>query len=265
MDDSEKIAKLIHTHRDEDHEAIRSRLQGLRVADAAEVFNLVPSLGEAAEVLGLLSPESAIEILEQPTLERREKLVAQLPPERAAQLLEGMAADQRTAIVRDMSEHCRRLLLPMLSGAARMEVERQLQYPKDTAGELMTTEFVRLDPSMTVVQALDHIRQVGRSRETIYACYVVDPESGRLQGVVSLRDLVMSEPEHPIREVMRPNPVTTTVGEPQKDLAHKFSKYNLLAVPVLETDGRIVGFVTVDDIIDAMVELQTDTVLRMGG
>jgi magnesium transporter len=265
MDDLEKIAKSIHLHRDEDHEAIRSRLQGLRPADAAEVLNLVPSLGEAAEMLGLVSPDTAIAVLEQPTLERREKLVSQLPSERAAQLLEGMAADQRTAIMRNLSEHCRRLLLPMLSGKARMEVERQLQYREGTAGELMTTEFVRLDPSMQVAQALDHIRQVAKSRETIYACYVVEPGSSRLQGVVSLRDLVMAKPNRPITEVMRPHPVTATVDEPQKDLSRKFSKYNLLAVPVLETDGRLVGFVTVDDIIDAIVDIQTDTVLRMGG
>lgn len=260
----QKIAQLVHIHRNEDHETIRSRLQALPAPDVAEVLNLVPSLGEAAEALELLSPESAIEVLDQPTLERRENLIEQLPPDRAAQMLEGLAADQRTAIVRNMSDHGRRLLLPMLSGEARMEVERQLQYAEGTAGELMTTEFVRLDPGLTVSRALDHIRHVGRSRETIYSCYVVEPESGRLQGVVSLRDLVMSEPERPTGEVMRIHPVSATVDEPLKDVAHKFSKYNLLAVPVLEADGRIVGFVTVDDIIDAMVEEQTDTVLRLG-
>jgi magnesium transporter len=145
-----------------------------------------------------------------------------------------------------------------------MEVECQLQHPEGTAGDLMSTEFVSLGASMTVAQALNHIRDVGRDRETIYAAYIVEAGTNRLMGVVSLRDLVMAEPTRLIQEVMQCHPVTVGVLEPQKDVAYKISKYNLLAVPVLEADGRIVGFITVDDVIDALVEEQTKTILRMG-
>jgi magnesium transporter len=96
-----------------------------------------------------------------------------------------------------------------------------------------------------------------------YACYVTEPESGRLLGAVSLRDLVMAEPERRVAEVMRRKPITVTVNEDQESLAHKIAKYNLLAVPVLEQDGRVVGFVTVDDVIDVLVEEQTEDILRM--
>src|SRR5262249_44076026 len=136
--------------------------------------------------------------------------------------------------------------------------------PEDTAGDLMTTEFVRLEPGMAVGQALGHIQDVARERETIYACYVVESGSGRLLGAVTLRDLVMADPACPVEKVMRTNPVAVGALEPRKDLIRKIAKYNLLAVPVLEADGRVVGFVTVDDVIDAMIQAQTDQVLRLG-
>src|SRR6185369_2132500 len=97
-----------------------------------------------------------------------------------------------------------------------------------------------------------------------YACYVLEPASGRLLGAVSLRDLVLADPAATVAAVMRKNPVAIGAHEPQQRVAEKISKYNLLAVPVLETDGQVVGFVTVDDVIDVMVEEETNTALRMG-
>lgn len=262
--DVQEMAGVIHLHRDEDHEKIRQMLQGLPPADIADVLNAVPSLGEAAEVLGLIPLAQAIQVVEQGILHRRSALLEQMPPDFAAKILDGMAADERTAIVRTMSAHGQRLLLPLLSEPSRKELELQLQYPEGTAGDLMTTEFVRLAPTMTAGQSLAHIREVARDRETIYACYVVEPETNKLLGALSLRDLVMADPARPVREIMRSHPVTVRTQDPQKDVAQKISKYNLLAVPVLESDGRVVGFVTVDDVIDVLMEEQTNAVLRMG-
>jgi magnesium transporter len=247
-----------------DHETIRTMLAALRVPDAVEVLNAVPSLEEAAEVLTLVPLERAIDVCDQPTLQRRGALLEQLPPELAAKLLDGMASDERTAAVREMCDHGRRLVLPLLTASARNEVEQQLKYPPNTAGELMTTEFVRLVPTMTVANSLEKIREIAHHRETIYACYVVEPGTDRLLGAASLRDLVMADAAQPVSAIMRTNPVTVGVLEPAKNAVRKISKYNLLAVPVVEQDGRVVGFVTVDDALDALVEEQTDTVLRMG-
>jgi magnesium transporter len=264
MEDIEQMAAKIHRHRDEDHETIRAMLAALRVPDVVEVLNAVPSLEEAAEVLTLMPLERAVDLCDQPTLHRRGALLEQLPSDLAAKVLNAMASDERTAAVREMCDHGRRLMLPMLSDSARKEVEQQLKYPPHTAGELMATEFVRLLPTMTVDQALETIREVARDRESIYACYVVEPGTDRLLGAVSLRDMVMADPAQLVSQVMRSNPVTVGVLEPRKNAVHKISKYNLLAVPVIEHDGRVVGFVTVDDAIDTLIEEQTDTVLRMG-
>jgi magnesium transporter len=127
----------------------------------------------------------------------------------------------------------------------------------------MTTEFVRLSPGMTVGEALKHLRAVAREKESIYACYVMEPDTGRLLGAVSLRDLVMAEMSSPLPDVMRRKPVTVSATDDRELVAQKIAKYNLLAVPVLEQDGRVVGFVTVDDVIDVMVEEQTEDILRM--
>ena len=128
----------------------------------------------------------------------------------------------------------------------------------------MTTEFVRLDPSMNVGEALKHIRSVAREKESIYACYVMEPKTGGLLGAVSLRDLVMADLNTPLTSVMRLKPITVTALEDQEEVAKKISKYNLLAVPVLEKDGSVVGFVTVDDVVDVLIEEGTEDILRMG-
>jgi magnesium transporter len=162
-----------------------------------------------------------------------------------------------------MSAHERTRLLPRLGDEVRAEVERLLRYPDRTAGGIMTTEFVRLEPGMTVAQALERIRAEARDRDTIYACYILDA-AGKLLGAVSLRDLIMAGPSQTVGAVMRGHPVSVGALEDRVEAARKISKYNLLAVPVVEADGRVVGFVTVDDVIDVMVEEQTEDVLRMG-
>src|SRR5262249_56917881 len=125
-----------------------------------------------------------------------------------------------------------------------------------------TTEFVRLEPTLTAGQALERIRTLARDYEQIYACYIFPPDGHELVGVVSLRDLVMADVGRLVGEVMHPRPITVLALEDQESVAQKIGKYNLLAVPVLEADGAVIGLVTVDDIIDVMVEEQTEDVLR---
>ncbi len=234
------------------------------VADVVELINNL-NLAEAAIVVQMLPVNRAVELLDQPTMARRAAVVEKLDPTRAAQILEGLSADERTDIVQQMGEHERRRLVPKLTAETRGEVERLLQYPDHTAGGIMTTEFVRLAPQMTVGEALRHIRQVAREKESIYACYVLEEATGHLLGAVSLRDLVMADLDRPVSEVMRRKPVTVTALEDQESVAQKIAKYNLLAVPVVEKDGTVVGFVTVDDVIDVLIEEQTEDVLKMAG
>jgi magnesium transporter len=198
-------------------------------------------------------------------MRRRSAILEQLEPGRAAQILAVLSADERTDIIQKMGLHERHRILAHLSPEIRKELEGLLQYPPHTAGGIMTTEFVQLEPTMTVGDALKHIRSVAQEKESIYACYVMEPNTAHLLGAVSLRDLVMAEIEKPLTEVMRRKPVTVNALDDQEAVALKIAKYNLLAVPVLEKDQNVVGFVTVDDVIDVLVEEQTEDLLRMAG
>ncbi|PYQ01268.1 MAG: magnesium transporter [Acidobacteria bacterium] len=258
------LLERIQLRLEESFTSIGERVSDLPPADIADLLNQL-NRAEAASVITMLPTPRAVEVLDQPTMRRRAAILEQLEPDRAAQVLAGLSADQRTDIVQQMGEHERRKLLPKLEPEVKAEVERLIQYPDHTAGGIMTTEFVRLDPRMTVADALKHIRSVAREKESIYACYVIEPETGRLLGSVSLRDLVMAEFGQSVTEVMRKKPVTVSALDDQELVANKISKYNLLAVPVLEKDGAVVGFVTVDDVIDVIREEETEDILKMGG
>jgi magnesium transporter len=263
MTSREQLLERIRLRLEESFAGIGEVVAELLPSDVAELVNEL-TLQEAAAVMSMLAVPRAVEVLDQPTLRRRSAILEQMPPERAAQVLEGASADERTQVVRGMVEHARRRLLPTLSPDVRAEVERLLQYPPHSAGGIMTTEFVRLDPAWTVGECLRHIRSVAREKESIYACYVMEPASGRLLGSVSLRDLVMAQLEQAVERIMRRKPVTVSARDDQEAVAAKIAKYNLLAVPVLEQDGSVVGFVTVDDVIDVMIEEGTEDALRMG-
>jgi magnesium transporter len=255
-------------------ERIRLRLEDSFVGIGAVVADLPPAdvadlvnelhLQEAATVLTMVPVPGAADILNQPTLTRRSAIVEKLEPPRGAQLLQALPADQRAEIIRPMGENARRRLLPLLSAEVRAEVESLLRYPARSAGGIMTTEFVRLEPEMRVGEALRRVRAKARDKESVFACYVMAPGTEQLLGSVSLRDLVMAEMDQPLAAVMRRKPVTVNALDRQEAVAAKIAKYNLLAVPVLESDGRVVGFVTVDDVIDVLIEEGTEDALKMG-
>lgn len=262
--DLHKLLERIHLRLDESSVGISQQLAHLDAADLAELLNQL-TLIEAATVISMLPIARVIELFDHSEMRRRAPILEQLEPERVAQILEGLSADERTDVIQRMGLHECHRVLPKLNPQIRQELEGLLQYPAHTAGGIMTTEFVRLNPAMKVGEALKHIRAVAREKESIYACYVLDEKSKELLGAVSLRDLVMAELTARLTEVMRRKPVTVNALDDQELVAKKIAKYNLLAVPVLEKDGSVVGFVTVDDVIDVLVEEQTEDILRMAG
>jgi len=262
VQDLKKLLERIHLRLDESLVGIGAQVADLAAADLAELLNQL-TLVEAATVVSMLPVARAIEVCDQPTMRRRAAILEHLDPARAAEILAGLSADERTDIVQKMGLLERHRTVAKLSPELRKELESLLKYPPHTAGGIMTTEFVQLDPALRVGEALKHIRAVAREKESIYACYVLEPGTGKLLGSVSLRDLVMAELEAPITQVMRRKPVTVDAEDDQEAVAQKIGKYNLLAVPVLEKDGNVVGFVTVDDVIDVLVEEQTEDIMRM--
>jgi len=261
--DLKKLLERIHTRLDESSVGISHILGDLAPADLADLINQL-TLVEAATVVSMLPVARIVELFDNPFMRRRAAILEQLEPDRAAEILSGLSADELTDVVQRMGHHPRHLIVPKLAPDLRKELEGLLQYPPHTAGGIMTTEFVRLQTNMKVGDALKHIRSVASEKESIYACYVMEQSSGHLLGAVSLRDLVMADLKTPIADVMRKKPITVNAFDDQEEVAKKIAKYNLLAVPVLEKDRSVVGFVTVDDVIDVMTEEGTEDILRLG-
>lgn len=258
----EDLRERINLRLEDSFVGISEQVADLPAEDLVELLNQL-KLIEAATVVMMLPIPRTIELFDQPTMTRRSAILGKQEPGRAAQIIEELSADERTDIIQQMGLLERRRILSKVSNEVKTELEHLLKYEEHTAGGIMTTEFVTLDPAMTVADALKHIRQVAREKESIYACYVIENETGKLIGAVSLRDLVMAEMGQSVADVMRRKPVTVMVDDDQESVANKIAKYNLLAVPVLEKDGSLVGFVTVDDVIDVMIEEQTEDILRM--
>jgi magnesium transporter len=235
------------------------------VADVVEALNgLEP--GFAAEVLGKMPVERAAHILGQPGFDQPQRLVERLPIETAAAILAAVLADRRADIFRRLSEPLRSRLCAKLDESLRRSLLELLAYPPETAGGIMTTEFVSADAEWTAARTLEHIRSVGAGSETIYAIYVVEPQSRRLIRALSLRQLVLSDPQACVAQIgPARKPLTVSPTTDREDVAGLISKYDLLAVPVVDAAGRVIGIVTVDDVIDAIVQEDTEDAQKFGG
>ncbi|HEY2757078.1 MAG TPA: magnesium transporter [Pseudolabrys sp.] len=235
------------------------------VADNVVTLNQLDN-DVAAAVLAQLPAERAVEILDQPELDFAPDLVELLPPDQASRLLAAMSADRAADIFRQLHDPERGELLGRLDAETRASIERLLVYPPNTAGSIMTTEFVSVPSTWTVAQTLEYIRHVERTRETVYAIYILDPATRRLVQMVPLRRLIAAEPEASILSACRAHePITVSPLTDQEDVGRLFRKYDLLAVPVVDNVGHVLGIVTVDDAIDAMLEESNEDVQKFGG
>jgi magnesium transporter len=235
------------------------------VADIVELLN-EQDIEEQARVLIHLPDERAIEVLDQPGLDDPAALIEALPADRALKLLAGMSSDRVADVFRYMNDPPRSDLLQRLDPETRASLDKVLSYPEDSAGSLMTTEFVSVPASWTVEQTLDHIRRVERTRETIYSVYVLDPKTRQLLKAVALRRLITSDPKASVLTAARfDKPITVSPTADREEVAKLISKYDLLAVPVVDESWHVIGIVTVDDIIDAIVAEGTEDAQKFGG
>ncbi|MDX8456070.1 magnesium transporter [Mesorhizobium sp. VK9D] len=249
---------------DDEGVAVARVLANDHVADVVEALNHEPR-ETAIELLCAVPFERLVEIFDQPELEAAPELAEALPRPKASKLLTAMSVDRAADILRELDEPARSELLGALAPSLRATLLSILGYPEGSAASIMTTEFVSVPSDWTVGRTLDYIRKVERTRETIYAIYIVDPETQLLLRSIGLRRLITGDPEDSILSVAPDRmPVTVTPLTDRENLAQTISKYDLLALPVVD-HGRILGIVTVDDIIDTMIEETTEDVHRFGG
>ena len=240
-------------------------LESAHDADIAEALNAIDP-GAAARVLAALPFEQAVRTLNQPELDHRARLFEHLPTDRAAALVAAMSADQRADLFRELPNRTRARLFPAIDAATKESLRSLLGYPPTTAGGVMTTEHVEAPGTWTVERTLAHIRAAGHPQRPVYAVYVLDPVDRRLVHVVTLRELVIADPTRTLLEVgERRRPVTVATWTDREEAARLLAKYDLLAVPVVDEGGHLLGIVTVDDMIDTLVKEQTEDLHKLGG
>ena len=195
----------LRTLADGDPQTLARAVAGMRAADLAEALDRLPP-ESAARVLAALPFELAVQLFDEPEFTRRRHAFGCLPVERAVPLLEAMSADQQADLFRELPETERTRILAAVGPATRETLTRLLAYPPATAGGIMTTELVSVAADWTVERVLAHIRQVASEKETVYAVYVVDPGDGHLVHVVSLRDLLLADPQAAVLTIGKRRP-----------------------------------------------------------
>ena len=228
----------------------RKELGRLHPAELADILTELDGR-ERESLFRALAPEAAARALTEVEPKVRQRLIAGLPAERAADIVERMPPDEAADLLATLPQPHSELLLEKMERAEAADVQQLLRYEPDTAGGMMTTEFVTLPSHLTAAEALERLRGLAREVELIYYIYLVDP-AARLQGVVTIRHLLLFDPAARLEEIMRRDPVSVRPDDTPERVAEITEKYNLLAVPVLDAQGKLLGVVTVDDVLTHM-------------
>jgi magnesium transporter len=228
--------------------------QGLAELHPADLASILDRLAprDRAGVLASLDDEAVADAMEEMEPDTQVEVLEDLAPERAADILEEMSPDDAADLVADLDQDTRDDILRYMEPAEAEEVQELLAYPEDTAGGIMTTAYIAVGAQVTAGGAIDLLREWEPDAETIYYVYVTDDDE-RLVGVLSLRDLIVAPPSTLIGDVMIREPVAVGAYADEDEVAEVVAHYNLLAVPVVDDVGRLVGIVTIDDAIDTVI------------
>jgi len=242
-------------------------VKAARDMEPADLADVLSSLDEEERLLAVraLPPEISGEALvEMPEEAHAEETLAALAPDQAADIVEELADDDAADILQELEPEEQARILKEVEGEERADVERLLAYDEESAGGLMTTRLVTIPETATAAEAIEGIRRQAEEAEGFYQVFVVD-SGGRLVGVLPLRDLVTSPPSRPVRECMEPADISVTPDRDQEEVARLMARYNLPSVPVVDTDGRLLGRVTFDDVVDVVEAETTKDLLQFGG
>ena len=232
--------------------------------EAADIALLMDDLGDTPTplVFRLLPKELAAEVFVELESDAQELLLKGFSSSELKEVLDELYLDDTVDIIEEMPANVVRRILKYSDPEMRKSINEILQYPEDSTGSIMTTEFVDLIRTMTVEDAFKRIRRTGPDKETINVCYVID-ESRHLQGIVSIRTLLLAEEDAIIGDIMETNLVAVSTLDDQEATAMALSKYDFLALPVVDTENRLVGIVTIDDAIDVLEEETTEDIELM--
>ncbi|MBE0545521.1 MAG: magnesium transporter [Verrucomicrobia bacterium] len=254
-----ELTELIHQRA---FSQLRDILSSFPPEDIGEILtDLAPE--DRAVLLRLLPQQLAADVFEQLGVEVQERLLHALGNEQVAHILNEMEPDDRTALLEELPAAATQKLLNLLSPEERKIAVTLLGYPEDSIGRRMTPEYVAVKQDWTVAEVLAHLRQVGQQRETLNQLFVVDPQA-KLAGVLRLRNVVVAEMDVPVAALLDPSVITLRATDDQETAVEMFRKYDRTVLPVVDSHERLVGVVTVDDVLDVVTEEATEDIQKMG-
>lgn len=254
----EEIEKLIA---DRDYNELRKELNELNEADIASILEEVPR-EERPKVFRLLKKDMAADVFSFLPTDIEQELITALTDAEAANVINNLMADDATDLMEEMPANVVKRLLAHTTAETRRDINHLLKFPDDSAGSIMTVEFVDLKANWTIKKCMDRIRSTGLDSETIYTCYVVD-DKRKLLGTAALRYLILADPEMTVGSIMNENVIAVHTLDDQEEVAKQFQKYDFNSMPVVDQEDRLVGIITVDDIMDIIQEETTEDIEKM--
>jgi magnesium transporter len=258
MNNVHELEKLID---EEQFNLLRGDVKEIEPPDIASMIEKLP-IEKAVVFFRILPKDYAATVFANIEPDIQQSLVEQFSGIEINQVVEGMFLDDAADFVDEMPSNIADKILERATKETRDQINRILKYPEDSAGTIMTVEYVHLKRSLSVEEAFAKIRKVGPDKETIYTCYVTDSQR-RIEGVVSAKTLLLSEPAQLISEIMDTNLIFVHTDDDQEKVARLFEKYDFLSIPVVDSEDRIVGIITIDDIIDVVQDEATEDIEKM--
>lgn len=254
----EEIFELIEGKK---YARLRELLSDMNPADIAQILEEVPEK-ELPVIFRILPKELAAEVFVEMDSEMQQLLIEAFSDTELREVMDELFMDDTVDIIDEMPATVAKRILRQTDAKTRKMINQLLAYPDDSAGSIMTTEYVDLKKNMTVDEAFDRIREVGLDTETIYTCYVID-RSRRLLGIVTVKDLLLNPKTRVLSDIMDENIIFANTLDDKEEVAGQFEKYDLMALPVVDKENRLVGIVTVDDAIDVIQEEATEDIEKM--
>ena len=242
---------------------LKQRMEEMNEFDVAEFLTEIDD-NRMPMVFRLLSKETAAEVFANFDAPEQEKIINSITDSELSGIIEELYVDDAVDMMEEMPANVVRRVMRAATPATRSLINQYLRYPDNSAGSIMTAEFVDLKKYMSVKEAFARIRRIGEDKETIYICFVTSADR-KLEGIVTVKDLLLADDDTVLEELMDRNVIFASTTEDQESVSEKFSDYDLMALPVVDKEGRLVGIVTVDDIIDVMEQETTEDFEKMAG
>ena len=236
--------------------ALKQRMEEMNEFDVAEFLSEIPD-NRMPMVFRLLSKETASDVFANFDVPDQERIINSMTDSELAGIIEELYLDDAVDMMEELPANVVKRVMRAATPQTRALINQYLNYPEDSAGSIMTAEFVDLKKYMSVKESFARIRRIGEDKETIYICFVISSHR-TLEGIVTVKDLLLADDDTIIEDLMDRNVIFATTTEDQESVSEKFSDYDLMALPVVDTEGRLVGIVTVDDIIDVMEQETTE-------